>query len=294
MVARLVSLRLLAMASVAVLALVVPAPRAFAQEDDEGGKKAAKGGGDEGEEEGEEGGKADKDQPKVTAGGLFTMETYPLNEVERPLTITIGIVELRADLVFDISKDVAFKTDLFNLSGRYGLLDTLELQVGANFTIAAPDGVSKPVSIQAGIEQAIVYDLVDARLTLSLPVNPKVTLDIIGGFPVKYRLNDKIAILALEKLITLHTSDDTTPDLTIGVGGVFQALDNLAIIARGEVDLVHFDPDQMAIPVEVDVQYTPSNHIDFGLEFRLGNLKASDPASPFDQRSFGLFARARL
>src|SRR5512135_1851910 len=52
--------------------------------DDQGGK-GDDSGGDEG---GDDDNADDKDQPPVTAGGLFTLNTYPVRELARPLTMT--------------------------------------------------------------------------------------------------------------------------------------------------------------------------------------------------------------
>src|SRR5215813_6712695 len=81
-----------------VLMLRPPPAIAAGDDDEEGG-----GGGDEGEE-GEEGAAEDKDQPEVTAGGLFTIDNYPETEAKRPLTMTQGIFEGRAGINFDLSK----------------------------------------------------------------------------------------------------------------------------------------------------------------------------------------------
>src|SRR6476469_9780781 len=79
---------------------------AYAQDDDEedsgDDEGAEKGGDDEGEGEGEEE-EVDKDQPPVTAGGLYTLATYPLRENARPLTLTKDIVQLRVGIGTDIS-----------------------------------------------------------------------------------------------------------------------------------------------------------------------------------------------
>src|SRR5882757_1636176 len=56
---------------------------------DDDGAKTTDGDGDG------EGGEEDKDQPPVTAGGLFTMNTYPTSEILRPLTMTQKIMQLR-------------------------------------------------------------------------------------------------------------------------------------------------------------------------------------------------------
>src|SRR5690348_12331012 len=72
---------------------------AFARgDDDDSGEEEDSGDdSDKGGEEEEDGGDdQDKDQPVVTAGGLFTLKTYPIRELDRPLTMTQGIGQLRA------------------------------------------------------------------------------------------------------------------------------------------------------------------------------------------------------
>src|SRR5207245_1606628 len=54
--------------------------------DDEGDDEG--GGGDKGGEGGDDEDPDDKDQPPITAGGLFTMNTFPVRENSRPLTMT--------------------------------------------------------------------------------------------------------------------------------------------------------------------------------------------------------------
>src|SRR3954469_6154395 len=49
--------------------------------DDDGG--GGKGGGDD-----DDAGDDDKAQPAVTAGGLYTLKSYPVSELMRPLTMT--------------------------------------------------------------------------------------------------------------------------------------------------------------------------------------------------------------
>src|SRR5262249_61685955 len=72
--------------------------------------RAADGKSGEEEEETEEANKPDADQPKYTAGALFTRATYPLNEVERPLKITGGMGEGRLDFLTDIANGHSLKT----------------------------------------------------------------------------------------------------------------------------------------------------------------------------------------
>src|SRR6266700_1033040 len=53
------------------------------------------GGGDDDDDDG------DKDQPPVTAGGLFTIKTYPVRELSRPLTMTQKMTQVRVGVGTD-------------------------------------------------------------------------------------------------------------------------------------------------------------------------------------------------
>jgi hypothetical protein len=258
--------------------------------------------------------KADPNQPVATAAGVYSLETYPNREIDRTLLQPAGVIEVRPELFIDMSKGRTFETWVLRLLGEYGLSDTMELQAGANaitfisqketvgeVEIEAP----KPVSLFAAIEIALAYDVVDFRGGVEIPVNPDFLLDIVLGLPIRWRLSSAIAILALEKILTIHTikpegADETPkPDLTISVGGLFQAMEKLALIVRAEIILPGFETGEefRRVPLEVDLQYTVSNMLDLGLALRLENFLAKDTADkvvPFDNRSLALFARIRF
>ncbi|HKA88404.1 MAG TPA: hypothetical protein VKE22_12105 [Haliangiales bacterium] len=150
------------------------------------------------------------------------------------------------------------------------------------------------------MQQSILHDLLAARLEILLPVDPDVLFDVAIGFPIKFRLvPDKIAIEALEQILIIHFAKPSgadsvqKPEINIAAGGVFQVLDNLALRARAQVRLNLDDTSLSQIPIEVDIQYTPINLVDFGLFARLENLNAKDPVKPFDERSLGAFVRVR-
>ncbi len=124
------SLRLVLVAVSGLAAGFVPiiGPRHFAQayaddddedDEDDGGDDGDDGGDDEGAEDEEE--EEDEDQPPITAGGLFTLKTYPQGEIQRPLTMTKGITELRGGFGFDVSNKTAFETVGAAADVRYGL-----------------------------------------------------------------------------------------------------------------------------------------------------------------------------
>ena len=121
--------------------------------DDSGGKDS------DSDEESDEDVADAKDQPPVTAGGLYTLQTYPIRENSRPLTITQGITQLRLGIGTDISAKGAFDSAGVTLEGEYGLYDNFMLIGGLtdayNF---------KQFNIYAGFEASLIYDLLDFRI----------------------------------------------------------------------------------------------------------------------------------
>jgi hypothetical protein len=106
--------------------------------------------GDNSDDQGEDEPDDAKDQPPVTAGGLFTLQTYPLRETERPLTMTQGITQLRASLGTDISAKGAFDSAGLNLDAVYGMTDNFELIGGLDNAYNF-----KQFSVYAGFEGAL-------------------------------------------------------------------------------------------------------------------------------------------
>ena len=154
------------------------------EEDDEG---------DKGDEESEEGQEEAKDQPPVTAGGLFTLKTYPTRETLRPLTMTQGIAQVRASLGTDISNKGAFGSIGFGLEGLYGWRDNFTFRAGFNaaylgsgttFVDGMPGSCSptldnlclgssadaplKQYNLWFGFEGSLLYDLFDVRVQMRL------------------------------------------------------------------------------------------------------------------------------
>lgn len=201
--------------------------------DDSGGDDGGgdKGGGDDSDDD--SGDEDPKDQPPVTAGGLFTMATYPVREIARPLAMTQGIGQLRASLGTDLSAKGAFNSFGVNLEGIYGYTD--------NFTLIG--GITdaynfKQFGVYFGFEGALAYDIVDIRLAANLhrsaipeycgiAANPpanctdpvsgmpqpnlpdgnysaggtKFSIDL--GLPFRYAIKPEIAIVALQTLMSI-------------------------------------------------------------------------------------------
>ena len=304
---------------------------AFAKggEDEEEGGGDDDGGDDDGakatEDDGD-GGEEDKDQPLVTAGGLFTLNTYPVSEILRPLTMTQNIVQLRLGLGTDLSAKGAFESFGVNLEGIYGLSDNFSIIGGLtdayNF---------HQFSVYFGFEGALAYDLLDIRLAanfhrFAVPIledfttgDPPVTTRLPGGkydsagpqfsvdlgFPFRYAIKPEIAIVALQTLISFDFNagklGDTEinkikPDLNPSVGIATNPIPPLSLVVFGQLRVLDFDTSaaNFQIPVTARVEFSPSQKFDIGLEFTLLNIKPPEGQSPIDNRFLNLFVQSRF
>lgn len=253
-------------------------------DDDEGGDD----GGDAEEEEEDEG------QPPITAGGLYVLSTYPQGEIQRPLTMTMGITELKAGVGFDISNKTAFETFGGSLDGRYGLQDHVELQAGfkgldnfRNFTA------------YAAFEGAIVYDLIDFRAGLQLATakvgeTRNTEFGVTIGFPFRYAPKPQVAVVALETAFEVQF--DSKPDATPNVGIIIQPAPIVAILVKAAVRVADFDfsAENLVVPATIAVQLSPNNKLDVGMEFTFPDIKVEDPAKFYDNRTLLFFGQLRL
>ena len=261
---------------------------------------------DEGEGDGEA--KADPNQPSVYSGGRYTLDTFPLSELDRTLLLIQGVLELRADIVIDMTKGQTFKLWTGVLEGRYGISDTLNVRAGFGANLVVPDMFDRAIGAYASVEGSIMYDLIDWHAGLDIGIKPgDPTVSLFFGLPLKFRiLKDKLAIVALDRILTIHTNSVPNadgkdelrkPDLTINIGFLVQAIKQLAIILDAEVTSVGFEGDP-TMSVELDAQYTISNKIDVGIELILVNLLYKNPLDdsrlPIDNRAFGFFIRLRI
>jgi hypothetical protein len=260
-------------------------------DDDDGGGGA---GGDDDDSTGDD----DADQPAVTAGGLYTKQTYPLSELQRPLTITGGMTELRAGINIDASNTGAFSHYGVGLNGRYGFADNAEglVAIGSDLN---DFGWQNGFTFEADFEGSISYDLVDFRGGLEVTHKGGTHVGIPFGFPFRYAPKPQVGIVALEHLMTIDF--DSKPDFTPEVAIVVQPIPPLAIKLHAGVDVVdfNFSKTNLIIPVSADIQYSPSNLLDFGGEFSFPNLKPPPDMSGntpkfYDSRALLLYLQLRV
>ena len=291
------------------LALVVPASEvAWAQDDDEEEED------DEDEDEDEEEEEEEENQPPVTAGGNYTKETYPLAEIQRPLTITKGMAEVRAGIDIDVSAAGAFEKWGLGFNARYGIEDNVEAQ----FDLRTDLNKFSSFRVGAALEASIVYDLVDFRLGAVVPYSKpagategKTGFDIEMGFPFRYAVAKEGGIVALDTLMTFNTVNTTgvdggtKPDLTPSVGIIVQPVPALAVKLQGKLIIPDFntDAENFVIPVSANIQFSPKNTLDIGGEFTFPNLKPpetqdfnmdGEPDAFYEQRTLLLYIQLRV
>lgn len=322
-------------------------PSAYAQGDDEedeeeGDSSDEEDGGSatEEEEDEEDGGEVDPDQPEVTAGGLFTKKTYPVGENLRPLTLNKGMFELKGGFNMDMNALHAFETWRLPIEARYGLADHVELQAGVDFRLVANEedeasylATGQPLLpsfdvaiLTLGLESALYYNVVDFRIALEVPINPDAEggdpneeldgldppstadIGIVVGVPFRIVPRKQLAIVALDKIFTVHTLSGSKPDLNVALGVVIMPVDIVSIALRGEFVVPEFNTNFLLIPASAAVQFSPTNSIDLGLEFTFASLKLTkadedfnesddDPDNDigvFDRRFLQLFVQARF
>jgi hypothetical protein len=267
---------------------IIDATPAWADDDDDDDDEDKDDDDSEEEEEDEE---EDPDQPGVTSGGLYTLKTYPQGEIQRPLTMTEGITEVRGGIGFDISNKTAFETFGLSADLRYGYRDNVELQAGfkgiENFDV---------LSFYGAFEGSIIYDLVDFRAGVSLDKNPaETTFGIPIGFPFRYAPKEQVAVVALETAFEIQF--DSKPDATPNIGIVVQPVTIVAILVKAAVRVKDFDfsAENLAIPGTIAIQLSPNNRLDAGMEFTFHNLKPPEGGPKFyDQRFLLFFGQFRL
>jgi hypothetical protein len=286
--------------------------------DDDGGK-----GGDDGEDTDDTDDEEDpKEQPAVTSGGLFTLKTFPVREIFRPLTITQNITQAKLGLGADLSNKGAFESFGLNLEAVHGYRDNFML-LGAVTTAYN----AAQFNVAAGFEGALAYDLIDFRLAArvgraaaNVSMDPekvdykggdtKFSIDL--GFPFRYAARPEIAIIALNTLmsIDLNSTDcaddgmgnevcanEAKPDLNPSVGLITNPIEPVSVVVFATAQIVDFDfTNKLTVPATIRVQFSPSQKLDIGAEFTLLNVKPAEGSDkgPFDDRFLTLFAASRF
>ncbi len=286
---------------------------AYADDEDDDDESSDEGGKDSEESDDPEEDEDAKDQPAITAGGLYTIKTFPIRENERPLTITQQITQARLALGTDVSNKGAFESAGFNLEAEHGYSDNFMLIGG--FTSAYN---AHQFNVYGGFEGALSYDLIDIRLagrigrtaipeyesvddgmggTIQQPSGKytsgdiKLAADI--GFPFRYVARPEIAIVALESVMSIDFNatdcveipgmdkvcgNEIKPDLNPSLAIVTNPIPPVSLVIKAQLQVVDFDfTKKLAVPATIRIQFSPTRLIDIGGEFTLLNIKPTDP-----------------
>lgn len=270
---------------------------ASGDDDDSGGESE-----DEGEGEGEDDEDA-KDQPPLTAGGMYNIDTYPISELMRPLTMTQGILQMRAGVGVNVSPKLAFQKFGFLVDAKYGVRDNFTLFGGFvntnNFAT---------VEAYMGFEGALAYNFIDFRLAGRVG-KPTVTEDkdtglskieskysghIDMGFPFRYVAKPEIAIVALDTFLTIDF--DSVPDLNPSLGVSTNPIPQVSVVVFAQMNIPNFrfDANTFIIPATARVQFSPNRRFDLGGEFRVGNVKPPEGQKIYDNLFLTLYGTLRF
>jgi hypothetical protein len=314
--ARVLAILLLAGSITAVIAWPVQVAQADDDDDEDEGDDDDDGDDDDGGTEEEEEEEDAKDQPPITAGGLYTLKTYPIRELERPLTITEKILQTRIGLGVDVSAKGAFEQYGLNVDARYGFRDHVTGLVGFDNAYNF-----KQFAFYAGIEAALAYDFIDFRAAarISRPAIPsinasdpnridyeaggvKASIDV--GFPFRYKATKEVAIIALDTLISFDFNasefmgvevNGVKPDLNPSLGIATNPIAPVSIVLFAQLQVVDFDTtaDNFVIPATARVQFSPNQKLDLGLEFTFLNVKPPE-GKFYDNRFLLLYGQFRI
>jgi hypothetical protein len=136
----------------------------------------------------------------------------------------------------------------------------------------------------------------------------KTDVGIVVGVPFRLVPKKQFAIVALDKIFTVHTLSGSKPDLNVAIGVVIMPVDIVSIVLRGEFVVPEFNTNFLLIPASATVQFSPNNKFDLGLEFTFASLKLTkadeafnesndnpdDDISVFSRRFLQLFVQARF
>ncbi len=294
---RLVRLLLLAATVLAVVAWPTRHYSAYAATsgDDDDDDAGSGGGGDDGKggdaTAGDDDDDVDADQPPVTAGGLYTKDNFPISALDRPLTLIEGMAEIHAGLNTDLASGDTFGKFGADLLAHYGVKDNLEVQARANIDL------NEFTAASVGVEGGLNYDpfAIDVRGSLLLSkIGGETHVGAQIGFPIRYLIKPQIAITALETLMTVNFN--AKPDFTPSLGVIAVPVPQIALLLHAELFDAGFEPHKVniAVPVTVAAQVTPTNKVDIGLMFLLPNILVSDPVKPYDARELELYVNLRF
>lgn len=250
------------------------------------------------------------DEPEAPAPVLTG---YPIEEVRRPITLPA--------VTSEVGLEVGSRFDPVDLEmalrARYGV--TRQWQVGVRYLIGGvydadgdmgPDSSGFNTGKAFGVDVSyLVFDWMAAKITLPFYVDP-FAMGVTLGAPMKFRIGDRFAIVALDDFLDIRTSrfipslksewenealvaaDEVGTILPNGnihlrVGAIFQQSPQLAVRGNITQTLEDFGDDDNPTGVELIGQYSINE--DFVLAGRAGIDALDQSSSTFGILVFGQY-----
>jgi hypothetical protein len=232
--------------------------------------------------------------------GPFTKESYPMELIYRPLTLTKGMIELRGSLdILRFGDPIDLTLIGLNVTAGYGITDKLEVGVGSGFRIDPDAGWGEFIGLY-GRFSVIDQDKLDMAPSVSTALSFVEGGDTFSGLTIgadtRFLINDKIFVRGGQGLIGLTINPESGARLNLVVGGGFQVNQNLAVtvdlsiasiklFGDFEPDTTFFDP----LGVNIGALYAISNKLDAFVNIILPSI-----ADAGDVQGFAVGANFRL
>lgn len=242
--------------------------------------------------------------PLAARAETYTKDTYPIEELKRPLTLPAGMIEVAPALGIELSNNVAFKGITLGASAYYGVDDKLsvgvytgglclgdvcgktfnDLSVGARYSLLSQKGLDAALQAALGFGSfdpsafglAVGVDLRAVQGQFALRAGPKLALGITGRDAPNY--NREYLIIPLEGDFEVNTN--LLLQLYVDIRFMIDPPDGVGI------------GDTVQVPVGVGASYAVSNKLDVVGAFMFTNLLGKNGGA--DGRVLSIGARFRL
>ena len=229
----------------------------------------------------------DPNQPPAPTVGGDPLAAWPQRIIDRPLTITRGLMRAQADVgIARINADGGGGVTSVGMTATasYGVTDQFEL--GASYSLALSE-FNAEGPIKAFAQYKIAEGRFKAAITGSLTYDLSTEFGVLGlGVAAQWNLGPNIALLfggdQLRSTVIIPNGGGnqvTTVALPIGVG--FQATPALFLYAQTAVATVSLQNSDSVVfgrdgePLTLGLFYSPSNEIDLGLAIVYPNLETA-------------------
>jgi hypothetical protein len=219
---------------------------------------------------------------------------WPLQIIDRPLTLKAGMLAPEADVGLSQTSVMAASTTTIGLTvgANYGLSD--KLQVGGAYAFSLKD-----FEIKGMLTGSALYQLVDGQAkaavggSFGFNLNGNHAGPIGAGLALAYLVTPKISVFTPASQLAIGIDPSTTLRLNVPIGVGLQATSNVFASVQTNVASIGLSPSGSnaifgadTVPLTLGAFYSPSNKMDLGV-----NLSADLKNSPADAFVVGVVAR---